>query len=174
VLLLVGVVLAALACWLVPPSGQRPPSAAESEVDDRPWDGVTGSLQVTEIWLPEPLFSLSKRETWSLREQRYQQLREISKSENNRDLFYALTTHSRQTNGEVKSSQSIEYPFRERGRLQELVEVLAAAAGDPPKYGPIDYSTAVIHVVPAGMPSQELIEQMKTSSPSPDYALPSR
>jgi hypothetical protein len=89
---------------------------------------------VAHIWLPEPLYSLSKRQSWSLRDQRYQQLREISKSEDSRELFYVLTAQMRQANGKVEPFYSIEYPFREAGRLQELLEVLATAAGDPPKY----------------------------------------
>jgi hypothetical protein len=173
-LLLFGVVIIGVAGWLAPPPGQRLRPGVEHELDDRPGDGIVVSAQVMHIWLPEPLVSLAKPVRWSLPEQRHEQLRQILEGQDRRDLCYALSVQVRQVNGRVENILFIRHPFDQPENLQELLDVLATAAGEPPKYPTTDYSAAIIHVVPAETSPQQLLHQIEASSVSRDSGLPAR
>jgi hypothetical protein len=174
-LLLAGVVITCVAGWLVAPPGQWLRPGADHEVDDRPGDRISVSVRVAHIWLPDRLVSLARRESWLLPEERHQQLRKILEGEDWRVLFYAFTVQVLQANGRVESFHFIRYPFRVPENVQELLDVMATAAGSPPKYPTSDYySAAAVHVVPAGMSPQQLISSLKTAAPSHRSALPPR
>jgi hypothetical protein len=174
VLLFVGVVLAGVAGWFVPPPGQRPRPGAgmDGEFADRPRDYIGVSVHVKDVWLPEPLFNLAKRESWSLAEERHQHLRNVLEREDWQVLFYAFTVRALQANGGVKYFHFIRYSYCKPRNVQELLEVMATAAGHPPKTD--YYSAAAVHVVPAGTSPQELLDGMKAASLSHDSSLPSR
>jgi hypothetical protein len=129
---------------------------------------------VAHIWLPEPLVSLAKRESWTLPEERRQQLRKILERMENRVLFDGFTVQVRQANGRVGNMHFLRYPVRGPENVHELLDLMATAAGNPPQYRTIDYSTAVVHAVPAETSRQELFEGITASSRSRDSALASR
>jgi hypothetical protein len=174
VLLLFGVVIAGAAGWLAPPPGPGPRPAAQHELDERPWHSIAVSAHVAHIWLPEPLVELAKRESRALSEQRRQQLQRILNAQDSRGVFYAFTIQIRQANGRVGNIQFLRYPVREPENVQELLDLMATAAGNPPRYRTTDYSMAVVHVVPAETSRQELFEGIKASARSRDSGLPSR
>jgi hypothetical protein len=175
-LLLVGVVIIGLAGWLISPPSQslRTGGGAEEGFDDRPLDRIAMSVHVAHVWLPERLVSLAKRESWSVSEERHQQLRKILQGEDWRVLFYAFTVQVLEASGGVESFYFMRYRCREPENVQELLDVMATAAGHPPNYPTTDYySAAAVHVVPAGTSPQKILDAMKASSLSHDFRLPS-
>jgi hypothetical protein len=175
VLLMVGIVITGVAGWLVPSPGQnsRTGGASEQEFDDRPREHIAVSVHVAHIWLAEPLVALANRESWSLPEEPHQRLRTVLEGEDWQVLFYAFTVRVLQADGGVDHFHFIRYPYREPENVQELLDVMATAAGHPPKYPATDYSTAAVHVVAARMSPPKLLEAMKASSRSHDSRLSS-
>jgi hypothetical protein len=165
-LLLVAVVITGFCGWLVslPGQKQRPGAGVEHEFADRPENRVAVGIHVAHVWLSQPLHGLAKRESRSLPEQRHDQLRKIFEGEDWRGLFYGFTVQVLQAHGGVESFHFLRYPLREPEDLQELLAVMATAAGSPPKIPTTDYfSTAAVHVVPAGTSPGNLLNSMKTS-----------
>ena len=167
VLILLGAVITVVAGWLLPPPDQRPSAPAERQVDGRLGDGIPVRAQVTHIWLSERLVSVTEREVWSLLEKLHGQLQETRDGENTRVLFYALTVQTLHANGRLGYIHFIRYPFHEPENVRELLDVLATAAGNPPRDPTRDYSIAVVHIVPAEASRQELIDRFELSSFSP-------
>jgi hypothetical protein len=167
VLILLGAVITVVAGWLLPTSDQRPSAGAEREVDGRAGGGMPVRAHVTHIWLSERLVSVTEREVWSLLEKLHGQLQETRDGENTRVLFYALTVQTLHANGRLGYIHFIRYPFHEPENVRELLDVLATAAGNPPRDPTRDYSIAVVHIVPAEASRQELIDRFELSSFSP-------
>lgn len=163
-LLFVGVVIAGVAGWFVPPlsQGSRPRAGADDAFLDRPRDYIAVNVHMTHAWLPEPLVKLAKRESWSLADKRHQQLRNVLEHEDWRVLFYAFTVRVLQANGGVNHFHFIRYPSREPRNVQELLDVMATAAGHPPKAD--YYSLAAVHEVPAGTTPEKLLDDMRAAS----------
>jgi len=139
---------------------------------DRPRDYIAVNVHVTHAWLPEPLVKLAKRESWSPANEWHQQLRNVLEGEDWRVLFYAFTVRVLQANGGVDYFQFIRYPFREPRNMQELLDVMATAAGHPPRAD--YYSVAAVHEVPAGTTPEKLLEGMRAASLSHESGSPSR
>jgi hypothetical protein len=161
VLSLLGAVITVVTGWLLPQPDERPRAGAEREATGRPSDGMPVRDQVTHIWLSERLVGMTEREVWSLLEKRRGQLRETRDGESSRDLFYALTLQNLLADGRMEYIDYIRYPFHEPEDVRELLDVLATAAGNPPHDPTRDYSTAVVHRVPAGTSRQELIDRVE-------------
>lgn len=175
VLLFVGVVIAGVAGWFIPPPGQTSRRRANREFDDLPGERIAVSVHVAHVWLPERLISLAKRESWSLPGEPHQHLRKVLKGEDWQVSFYAFTVQVLQANGRVESFHFIRYPFREPPDMQELLDVMATAAGSPPNYPTTGYySAAAVHELPAGTSPGKLLDGMKVASRSYDSGLPSR
>jgi hypothetical protein len=168
VLILLGAVITVVAGWVLPAPDQRPRAAAERELDGRPGQDMSVPDHVTHIWMSERLVNLTEREVWSLLEKRRGRLPDTRDDENNRVLFYALTVLRLQTNGRLGYIHFIRYSFHQPEHVRELFDVLATAAGNPPRYPMRDYSTAVVHLVPAGTSRQELIDRIELRAFSRD------
>jgi hypothetical protein len=91
------------------------------------------------------------------------------------DLFYAFTLQVVPANGRVESFHFIRYQHHAPENMQELLNVMATAAGNPPKYPKADYySAATVHVVQPGMSARDLIDAMKTASLSRNSGRPAQ
>jgi hypothetical protein len=186
-LFLLGIAITGIVAWLAPPpgqwplpdvvgwlaslSGKWPRPAAEHKLVAPP---LEISARVTHIWLPEPLVNLAKRECWSALPRRHEQVRNILADEEGHGFFYAFTRQLGYANGSVEYMDYIRYSIREPQKLQELVDVMAVVAGNPPPYRTTEFSNALVHVVPAGTSRRELLHEIEAESLSRKAGMRSR
>ena len=128
---------------LPPPDPETPRQGREQESDDLPGGGIITSTDVLQIWLPEPLVDLAKRESRSFVVEKHQELLKILERPEYQDLFYAFTARGYQVNFGSADITFIRYPLRVHEDLQEFLNILATAAGSLPRSPAADYSGAV-------------------------------
>jgi hypothetical protein len=159
-LFLLGLVISAVAGQIPPPSPQTPRPGSGPDADDLPGSGITMNSQVLDIWLPERLVDLARREPRSVQVRTYQGLRKPLELQDDQSLFYALRVrqHARLESADITF---VRDPDREPGHLQEFLDVLATAAGSPPRYPSLEYDNATIHVMPMTTSRQELVQAIQ-------------
>jgi hypothetical protein len=190
VLLLLGIAMIGIVGWLAPSRGQWPWLAVDGWLDhlsgEWPWPAAGHQFvarsqenmgvgdRVTHIWLPEPLLNLAKRERWSAMPQRHEQTRKVLAGEVGHAYFYALRVQLGRADNKAGYIVYVRYPNLEQDNVHELMDVMAVAAGNPPPYRTIDFSNAVVRVVPAGTTRQGLLDAIEAASLSSESGLPSR
>lgn len=162
ILLLIGVVLAAIITWL-PPSPESPRPGRESDSDDRPGAGITVRFEAMDIWLPQRLVDRARREFRPGVVHRHEQLRKIPEDWKSEDAFYAVAGRGDQVNGGTAEVVFLRHPYREPEHLQECLDVLATAEGNPPRIPAMDYTAAAVHIIPPNMSHQELTDAIRTN-----------
>ena len=143
-------------------AGPRPSEA--QEFSDPPGSGVIVRSEVIHLWLPETLVDLARHEFPALVALSHQELKKALERRGQENLWYAITVRGHQANHGVSDISFIRYPYRQPENLQELMDVLAAVAGSPPRHPCADYSAAVVEIMPAGMSQREWLEAVQGSS----------
>jgi hypothetical protein len=138
------------------------PSGAP-EFSDPSGSGVIVRSEVIHLWLPETLVDPTRREFPALVARTHQELKKTLELRGQENLWYAITVRGHQVNHGVLDISFIRYPYREPDKLQELMDVLAAVAGSPPRHPSADYSSAIVHIIPAGMSQREWLTAMQAS-----------
>ena len=136
VLFVFGVLVTAVVVELPPLDPETPRQGREQESDDLPGGGIITSTHVLQIWLPEPLFDLAKRESRAFVVEKHEELRNILERPEYQDLFYAFMRRGYQVNFGSADITFIRYPLRVHENLQEFLNILATAAGSPPRSPP--------------------------------------
>ncbi len=141
------------------------------ETDDQPGSGVTVRAEVLQLWLPESLIDLAGRQPESSVPQTHDELQTFLERRGQEKLWYALTTRGYQVNGDTADITVIRHPYGDPQHFQEFLDVLATAAGNPPRYPALHYSRAEVHIL-SGEPSErdrsEVVEEL-LSRPFPPF-----
>jgi hypothetical protein len=154
----------AIAYSLPPRAVQAPQLGREQEGDDRPGGGITIHNQVLELWLPQKLVDLAKREPGSVVVQTHPELQRILERQQDQEMVYAITIRAHQANGGAANITFLRCPYRERETLSEFRDIMATAAGSPPRTPMTDYSCTKILVMHSAMTRVELFEAIQASS----------
>jgi len=132
--------------------------------DDQPAGGVTVEARVTDIWLPQTLADVARRELPSLADPGQDGLRRRLERRPVPRLFYAFTVRTLQVNGGVSTLTFLRGSPSEAIDLDQFLDVLATAAGRPPVRPGVDYTGATLHVLPSATSQRELLEAIRASN----------
>jgi len=140
------------------------------EPDDKPGSGVTVRADVLHLWLPETLIDLAGHQPESSVPQTHHELQTFLERRGQEKLWYALTTRGYQVNGGIADITVIRHPHGARQHFQEFLDILATAAGNPPRYPTLHYSGAEVHILPGEVlerdPSEVVEELLSREFPS--------
>jgi hypothetical protein len=161
-----GAVVAAAGMILPYHDAHTPRTGSQRRGDDRPDGDIAVMSQVLDIWLPEPLVDLAKREFQPCGLNRDEGLEKVLDRKEYQDLFHAFTVRGFQSNSDAVIVTYVRYPYHVSEHYQELVDLLATAAGSPPRYAGMDYSGTTIHIVPAGTSRQDLLAAIQETQAS--------
>ncbi len=119
------------------------------EVDpaNQPGAGIIVHSELLRVWLPQELTDLSKRQSQSLVVRTHEELQRLLERQDRIHLWYALTFRAHQLNGKVVDLTFIRWPYGDPRHFQEFLDILATAAGNPPRESDADYSNASISVI---------------------------
>jgi hypothetical protein len=141
-------VFAAGVAWLAGLSFHVARRAHQSEPVDQSGAGIIVHSQLLRLWLPQELTDLPKRQSHSLVVRTHEELRRLLERQDRRRLWYALTFRAHQLNGKVVDLTFIRWPYDEPRHFPEFLDILATAAGNPPRGPDADYSKASISIIP--------------------------
>ena len=139
----------------------RPSGALE--FSDPPGSGVIVRSEVIHMWLPEILADPARQEFPALVARTHQELKKMLERGGQENLWYAISVRGHQANLGAADISFIRRPYCEPENFQELMDVLATVAGNPPCYPSADYSAAIVHIIPAGMSRREWLEVIQAS-----------
>ena len=130
------------------------PSRASDRIDE-PGSGVTLSVEVLQLWLPETMVDLASKCRGSSVPSTHQELRALLERRGLEEVWYLLAIRNHQVNGGVADITFIRYPYRDLERFREFLDVLATAAGNPPSNPSWNYADAEIHILPSEVSHRE-------------------
>jgi hypothetical protein len=162
--LMIVVVLVTTAFGLAQFDALAPRPSGALEFSDPPGSGVIVRSEVIHMWLPEILADPARQEFPALVARTHQELKKVLEREGQERLWYAITVRGHQANLGAADISFIRRPYCEPENFQELMDVLATVAGNPPCYPSADYSAAIVHIIPAGMSRREWLEALQPSS----------
>jgi hypothetical protein len=108
-------------------------------------------VEVRALWLPETLARLAKRQARAPLIRDRQELKQFLERQNLEDVCYVLSVRELYVNGEFDDSTYIRHPYEDIQHFPEFMEVLATAAGHPPRHTgqfEYDFATVSVQVVP--------------------------
>ncbi len=166
-MLVFGAVVMVIAVWFPRPAAQAPRPGREGESEDRPGSGMTVHSQVLHIWLPEPLADMAQGKFPPGVAQSHHELRQALERKGHQDLWYAYAVRLLQDNGATTEILFIRHPYSEPERFQDFLDILATAAGKPPRYLAADYVGAKLQVLPGTISSRQFLETIAPSRVNP-------
>jgi hypothetical protein len=162
--LMIVVVFVTTAIGLTQFDAVAPRPSAAPEFSDPPGSGLIVCSKVIHLWLPETLVEPAGHEFPALVVLTHQELKAVLERRGQENLWYAITVRAHLANHRAEDSSFIRYPCRQPENFRELMDVLAAVAGSPPRHPSADYSAAAVHIMPAGTSQREWLEAMQASS----------
>jgi hypothetical protein len=121
--------------------------AQKLEPADRPGSGVIVHTDVISLVLPQTLIDLAKRSSPLRAARTHQELQCFLERENQKNLWYAVSMRGRQVNGAFVDIAFIRIPYNDPNHFPELLDILAAVAGDPPRSPTAYFSNAPVHIL---------------------------
>jgi hypothetical protein len=118
------------------------------EPDNPSGDHTVIRAEVVRIWLPPALIELAHRRSQSRLTHDGKELQRFLELPDHKDLWFAFLMRGHLVNGQSDEIIIMRWPCRDSREFPELSEVLATAAGNPPRDSTIDLSSAVVHVIP--------------------------
>jgi hypothetical protein len=119
----------------------------EVEPANQPGAGIIVRTDVLRLWLPQEVTELSKRQSQSLVVRTHEELQRFLELQDRRRLWYALTIRGHQLNGKVVDLKFIRWPYGDPRHFPEFLDILATAAGHPPRDPNTDYSKASVSII---------------------------
>jgi hypothetical protein len=143
--------------------------AQKLEPADRPGAGIIVRSELLHLWLPQALTELAKRQSQSRVVRTHEELRRFLELQDRKDMWYALTIRGHQVNDNFVDLTFIRRPYDDPLQFPEFLNILATAAGHPPRDPDADYSNASVHILAQELLKSEPREVMAEllSHPSP-------
>jgi hypothetical protein len=142
-----GFVIAAGPMLLIRLASHVTRQAQEVEPANRPGSGVIVHTDVIGLWLPQTLIDLAKHLSPFPAPRTHQELQRFLERQNQKNLWYAVTIRGRQVSGALVDITLIRLPYNDPDHFPELLDILAAIAGNPPRDTTADFSTASVHIL---------------------------
>jgi hypothetical protein len=155
--------------------------AQKLEPADRPGSGIIIRSELLRFWLPQTLTELAKRQSQFRVVRTHEELQRFLELHDRKDLWCALTVRGHQVNGNFVDLTFIRRPYDDPLHFPEFLNILATAAGNPPRDPAADFSTASVHIIAndslnrepreviaelLGDPSEPLLDMERASAPS--------
>ena len=121
--------------------------AHEVQPVDQAGAGIIVRSELLRLWLPQELTDLSKRQSQPMVVRTHEELQRLLERQDRRRLWYALTFRAHQVNGKVVDLTFIRRPYDDPGHFPEFLDILATAAGNPPRGPDEDYSKASVSII---------------------------
>jgi hypothetical protein len=112
--------------------------AENQDTADRPGAGIVARTEVLSLWLPHTLTERAKHES----------LEQFLRLPDQDVMWYALTMRLHQVNGDFEDLTFIRRPCNDPNHREELLQILATVAGNPPHSGDVDFREASVHGIP--------------------------
>jgi hypothetical protein len=139
---------------------------------DSPNGGMIVRWECLNVWLHPALYDLARRFSESGELPSQEALLRNAEQPGLKEAWYILTLRAVQANGQSAVISMIRRPYETAPAFSdEFVDVLATAAGRPPRSARIDYLRAEIGVVPDRLLSldpREAFDELRTPSAHPD------
>jgi hypothetical protein len=148
------IVLAAAASGLARLSFHVTDQAQEPDPADSSSGGIIDRSELLHLWLPRSLAELAKCQSRVPVVRTHEELQRFLDLQNGKDVWYAMTTRGYQVNGKMVDITFLRWPYEDSSHFPEVLDVLATAAGNPPRDADVDQSKAPIHII-----GQELLKR---------------
>ncbi len=147
-------------------------SANAPESDDPPGSGVIVRSEMLSVCLPQVLIDLTKCDVESHIASTHENWKTALERRGQEDACYGLFVRGHQINGRSADFIFVRYPHHQPEHFQELMELLATAAGRPLMEHPAqDYSRTTVQIVPTGSSRQVILERNKALSLTREHRL---
>ncbi len=147
-------------------SGHVSHQAAKPDLANLPDAGLIVRTEVLHLWLPQTLFERAKCQSM-------QQLLAFPEQD---DMWYAVTNRLHQVDGGFVDLTLIRRPYNDPSHFEELLQILATVAGNPPHTPDTDYSKAEVHRIPQELlkrdPRKLMAELLGDPPPTVDHEQP--
>ncbi len=128
--------------------------AQKRELSDGADAGIVVRYEPLCLWLPSAFVELAKRQSQSTLVRMPEDLRQSFELEHQEGLWYALIVRAHQLDSGFNDVAFIRRPYDDPDHFPELLDVLATAAGNPPRGPHADFSNASVQVL-----SEELLKR---------------
>jgi hypothetical protein len=124
------------------------PIAEAPALGGAPGSGIIVRTEVTAIWIPQALRDLVRLKSGPQVDSSSEELQTYLKRNGWSAAWYALTYRGHQVNGGFGEITHIRWLSAAADHLDELQDVMATAAGRPPRFEDGDFSHAQVEVIP--------------------------
>ena len=138
---------------------------------EQPGAGVIIRSQVIRVYLPEVLAQVATAKSRTHPFKTHDELKGYLEWRRVEGLWYALTIRVHQVNGGIKDLTFIRSPYDDPLHFDELCNILATAAGNPPVDSDSDYSQATVRIIqPETLKSVplEVMAELLNDAPGPE------
>ena len=143
-----GIVIAVALAGLTGLASQVTRQDQELELASSPGSGIVVRSDVLGLWLPCSMFEVANDVTPLQEISSHRELQHVLERQKQKNLWYALTIRGHQVNGEFIDLTIIRKPYADLNGIPEMVQILDAVAGHPPRTPAMDFSTASVHIIP--------------------------
>src|SRR5262245_4778851 len=141
------------------------------QADDPTGGGVDERPEIVEIWLPKALYDLVNDEPGALSVGSGAELRSRLKGGGSEPVWIAFRVRHHPKHGRSTDIRHFRYPWDETGpAFQQCLDVLATAAGKPPRYPTVDFSGAKVGIIPdrlMGRDPRDVLDELMPATPPP-------
>ncbi len=121
---------------------------------------VTSHSEVLSIWLHPVLYKLAQVPADAATARSHEAYRLLAKQRGIEDAWYIITVRLTQTDGTSAVTPTIRWPSElPPPFFSEFGDVMATAAGSPPRYDPLykntDFSTAKVQIIPVRLLAED-------------------
>lgn len=111
--------------------------------------------QFLHIWLSDAMAELAKRQCQSKVVRTHEELQQYLKHQDKGKLWYALIFRLHRADGGLEELARIRMPCDDAIHFDELLDVLATAAGNPPQDTDQDYKRATVQIISPALSKSE-------------------
>jgi hypothetical protein len=148
-----------------------PVPEAVSQADDQAGGGVDETAEIVEIWLPRALYNLVHEKPGALSVDWSAELRSRLKGNGSAPVWIAFRVRHYSRDGRSTDVRHFSYPCDETGpAFQQCLDLLVTAAGKPPHYPTVDFSTAKVGVIPERLIERnprDVVDELMPAIPPP-------
>jgi hypothetical protein len=141
------------------------------QADDQTSGGIDERSEFVEIWLPKALYDLANDEPGALSAGSGAELRSRSKGCRSAPVWIAFRVRHYPRHGRPTDIRHLSYPWDASGPdFQQYLDLLATAAGKPPRYPTVDFSGAKVGIIPdrlMGRNPRDVLDELIPETPAP-------
>jgi hypothetical protein len=112
-------------------------------------EGIIVRSEIVSVWLHPALLDLARHPSEYAAWRSHEDFRRYAEQHGLENAWHVITAKEFKVNGETEVLSTIRRPYDMiPAHYQDLLDVMATAAGTPPSYPSTDFSTSVVRVIP--------------------------